>query len=345
MVATISGAERGAPGGGSSPRLFGVLITFRRPEALAYHLGVLAEQERRLDHLIVVDNAADAATQGLLASVPDAAANHEYLPLPDNGGPAGGIAHGLRRVLEIASDTDWVVLLDDDNPPRVPTLFDSLLSFGLAQRATRPDVAGVGVTGARLDRRKGSLVRFTDDELHGTLDVDYIGGNQFATLNVGALRRIGVFDEELFFGFDDLEFGLRVGRAGMRLVIDAEVARWARARFGRLGANPRDARVAQAGQPWRRYYSLRNLLYILVANGYRRAALRVTLRAGIGKFVATSAREPRSVVTNARLTVRALHDGWTRRLGRTIEPGTTTAALPLRRPRHAMPRPVSVQPR
>ena len=39
-----------------TPRLLGVLVTFRRPEDLGETLHRLAEQDRKLDTLVVVDN-------------------------------------------------------------------------------------------------------------------------------------------------------------------------------------------------------------------------------------------------------------------------------------------------
>jgi hypothetical protein len=337
MVVTGSGAEHDAPGSERSPGLIGVLITFRRPDALADHLDVLTRQTRKLDRLVVVDNAPDPANERLLESASAAAVDREYLPLPENLGPAGGIAHGLRHVLATGGDDDWALLLDDDNPPRVDTLFESLLTFALAQRTEHDDVAGVGVIGSRLDPRRGVLVRFDDDQLVGPLRVDYVGGGQFPVLSVDALRRVGVFDEQLFFGFDDLEFGLRVRDAGLRLLIDGDLARWAREHFGRLGHNPAQPRLTQAADPWRRYYSLRNLLFILRAHGCRRAALRVTLSAGLAKSITLSVRQPRLALPYLRLTIRAVVDGWTDRLGRTVEPGAHRASVPHRRARRHVP--------
>ncbi len=86
---------------GSQPRLFAVLVTFNRPSELSSHLATLTAQTQRIDHLVVVDNAGDSRTEEILAAHPGAAVSAEALPMADNLGPAGGLAHGLRRVLEL----------------------------------------------------------------------------------------------------------------------------------------------------------------------------------------------------------------------------------------------------
>ena len=55
---------------GPGPGLYGVLVTFRRPDWLARTLDRLAEQDRPLDRLVVVDNGPTEETEALVAGVP-----------------------------------------------------------------------------------------------------------------------------------------------------------------------------------------------------------------------------------------------------------------------------------
>jgi glycosyltransferase involved in cell wall biosynthesis len=307
--------------------MFGVLITFRRPAALQEHLDVLARQTRQVDHLIVVDNGAafpaPADGPGIeeqLAARTDAAPSREYLPTPDNLGPAGGISCGLSRVLEIANDDDWVVLLDDDNPPRRDDLLDFLYSFATTQHAEHPELGMVGKTGGRFDLRRGRVIRLRDTELSGPVPVDYVAGGQLPLIRVGALRDVGVFDERFFFSFDDLDFGLRMRDRGYLTLIEGSVAHWARERVGHLDDGARSRPRAPIGAPWRRYYSLRNLIFILRERGQRGAALRVSLEVGVAKAFAIAVRRPREGWSHIRLTAKAIADGWTGRLGRRVDP-------------------------
>jgi glycosyltransferase involved in cell wall biosynthesis len=301
-------------------RLLGVLITYRRPAAVKEHLDFLARQSRKLDHLIVVDNGATPELETELAARSDASPSREYLATKENLGPAGGIGHGLTRVLEIAGDDDWVVLLDDDNPPRRDDLLEVLFSFAAEQHGRAPDVAMIGKTGARFDLRRGRAVRLRDDELTGVVPVDYVAGGQLPFIRVGALREVGVFDERFFFSFDDLDFALRLRDHGYRALVDGSVAHWARARVGRLDTGDGGPKRAQAAPAWRRYYSLRNLLFILRERGHRGAAVRVSVADGVLKGLVIALRQPREGWPHIRLTAKAIADGWSGRLGRRVDP-------------------------
>ncbi len=58
----------------------------------------------------------------------------EYLWPGENMGFAGGVAAGMRRALEFARDDDWIVLLDDDDPPRFPSALETLSAFAAEMR-------------------------------------------------------------------------------------------------------------------------------------------------------------------------------------------------------------------
>jgi GT2 family glycosyltransferase len=247
-----------------------------------------------------------------------------YVASPDNSGAAGGIAQGLRCVLDLASADDWVVLLDDDNPPQSDELFERLFTFALSE-AGDPRVAAVGLTGARFDWRRGRLTRLADAALHGTLDVDYVGGNQFPMLRVGAVRDVGVFRGELFWGLDDLDFGLRLRRSGYRVLLSGELAHWARSFHGRLGIAQSSPSASMTRTTWRQYYTLRNLVDILRTNGRSLLAARVAMTRGVGKGIVHGARHPRDARPTMSLTWRAIRDGWRGRLGRSVEPDATAA--------------------
>lgn len=178
----------------------------------------------------------------------------------------------------------------------------------------------VGKTGARFDLRRGRAIRLRDDELSGVVPVDYVAGGQLPLIRVGALREVGVFDERFFFGFDDLDFSLRLRDNGYRAFVEGSIAHWARALAGRLEADGGARRNTSAAAPWRRYYSLRNLVYLLRVRGHRAAALRVSVTDGILKTLVISVRQPRIAGAHLRFTAKAITDGWSGRLGRRVAP-------------------------
>ena len=301
----------------AEPRLHGVLVTYRRPALLRTSLAAVAAQERPLDSLIVVDNSPDTANERAVhGTIPGA----HYLPATENLGPAGGIAEGMDRILPTAEARDWIAVLDDNDPATDPRTFSTLWAFAHKQYRRDGTTGGVGLSGIRFDRRRGRVVRVPDDELHGAVGVDCFGGNQFPMYSVRAVRTVGPPRRDLFFGLEELEFGLRLRDAGYALYGHGPMWHEARAGGGRLGTRFSPA-LTLAEPTWRRYYSLRNLILILRAIGCTRTAIRVTVVAGMAKPLVNLPVHPRQALRNLRVNSRACRDAWTGRTGRRIEPG------------------------
>lgn len=298
--------------------LHGVLVTFRRADHLEKTLGRLAEQDRRLDTLVIVDNDPAESARALVERWRDDSTAVTYLPAGDNLGPAGGIALGMRHVLGSAADDDWVVLLDDDDPPRTSDMLAALEELGTRLRAGDRKVGAVGASGTRFDRARARTMRIGDADLTEAVPSDCVGGNQLPFYSVHAVRAVGVFDERLFFGFDDLEYGLRLRAAGFGVYAHGRLWYDGRAHYGRLGMEtPPDRRLGEAS--WRRYYSLRNLVYILRRRGEGAAAMRLAAR-GLAKPIYNLPRRPALAMQHLRLNARAVADAYTGRMGRTMEP-------------------------
>lgn len=306
---TTSEASRGQPRQplAARRRVHGVVVTFRRPGQLAGTLAALAEQTRRPDTLVVVDN--DPESNGGPVDLPG---DPTWIVTGENTGPAGGLARGIRHVLETAADDDLVLLVDDDDPPPDRSTLEELERL---IEAAAPDVAATGLVGARYSARTGRPVRVPDRELSGLVDVDWIGGGQLPLYRVSAIRSVGVPDERLFFGFDDLEFGVRLRRAGWRIVVDGAGWRERRGSAGRLGTLATSA--PRGAPPWREYYSTRNQMTIAKAHARWTAPFLVALRS-----IVRCALLVRSDRHQATSVVRGLVDGALGRRGRLVEPET-----------------------
>jgi glycosyltransferase involved in cell wall biosynthesis len=303
----------------SGPKLYGVLVTFRRPASLAKTLNMLAEQDRRLDQLVIVDNWPMPETRAIVDEYERRGYAVEYLATSENTGCTGGWAQGMERVLEVADDRDWIVVLDDDDPPFSTAMLGELERFGAEMRARDPKTAVVGMVGGRFDWNRGAIVRPLDDELTGPVPVDFIGGNQLPFYLAKAIRDVGPFSRDIFIDLDEVELGLRLRRVGYSLYADGRRWRERREASGRLGIDVRPSRTLSP-VTWRRYYSLRNAIYILRSYGRSGSALRVTLVRGVGKPLANLPLAPRNAVLHLRLNWKACRDGWTGRMGRRVEP-------------------------
>jgi glycosyltransferase involved in cell wall biosynthesis len=300
--------------------LYGVLVTFRRPETFRGTLRALTLQTRPLDHLFVVDNEPVDANVEAVEEYREAGLLASYLPMDENVGPAGGYAAGIAAALEQTDgQRSWIVLVDDDDPPRSDSILEEMERFANEMAEHDPRTGAVGCGGARFNLRTGRAERLHDGELSGPVRVHSIGNNMWPFYDPGALAAAGSFDPQLFFGFEELDVGLRLGRAGYHLYCNGPLRLDSRHRSGRLGVAVRP-RWRGSRLAWRRYYSIRNLIWILRRNGSTRGAAWLTLTAGIGKpLVGVLTRVPDGR-QQARFTFKACRDGWTGRLGRRVEP-------------------------
>ncbi|MGC5257883.1 glycosyltransferase [Gordonia sp. DT218] len=110
-------------------RVIAVVVTHRRVELLAGSLAVVANQDRPIDHLIVVDNADEPEVAELVAGQPIPTT---YLGSQRNLGGAGGFALGILHAL--AMGADWVWCADDDGRPDGPAVLSALLDCAARHR-------------------------------------------------------------------------------------------------------------------------------------------------------------------------------------------------------------------
>lgn len=292
-------------------QLHAVVVTFRRPDVVRHTVSTVTAQSCPPDTWTVVDNDPSEEAETWALQLP----NGRYVAAPENLGPAGGIAEGLRTVLRDAADDDFVVLVDDDDPPPDRDALRWLLDLHESASAGGP-VAGTGLTGARFDARRGLVRRVLDHELGPVTDVDFIGGNQLPVYSVRAVRAVGVFDASLFFGCEELEYGLRLRAAGWRLVVGGPIVQFVRRLNQREQLGRRTAGHGLAS--WRRYYSARNLVVVTRRYGGRLPSLVAALHAGPGSGVRSIVRSGR--FGEAWMAVRGAFDGLRGRVGRVFEP-------------------------
>ena len=303
----------------SAGRLFGVLVTFRRPAALAITLERLSEQDRKLDHLVVIDNAPTDASRAAVSAAAGIATSIEHLEMAENLGFTGGVAVGMRRVLELADDADWIVVLDDDDPVPYATVFSDLERFGERMIAADPKTAAVGISGGRFDWRLARIGASRTPSFMDTWPSTTLPGTRCPSTWRLRSALVGPFHAPLFFGLSEIEFGLRLRRAGFALYGHGELWHRRRRETGRFGLDQRrpSRRLAQVN--WRRYYVLRNTIYMLRRFGHPGTAVRVTL-IHVAKPIVNIPLDPRLGFRHLAISLRACRDGWTGRMGRRLEP-------------------------
>jgi GT2 family glycosyltransferase len=260
-----------------TPGYCAVVVTFRRPESLAVTLVSLMEQRHRPNFVVVADNDPDHSAAPVVAG-------REWpvpvldLPMPRNLGPAGGWGAAVRRAREREDRGEWLLVVDDDDPLQHPDVIGRLLAT-----APEPEVAAVGLRGALVTRPLGLLRRAGGP----VTPVDYLASGGMPLYRWTALEKVGGFDDALFFGFEDLDLGLRLRADGWKLL--------AIAASGHTVADTAATRL-----PWREYYKAR--------------ALVTVARRHLGP-AATALTAVRLTVGGARFLIRPA--GWRLALART----------------------------
>lgn len=290
------------------------IITFNRPARLKEAIQQTYAQTRAPDCLLVVDNGDPAKTRPILRDF--SRNNILYHSMGDNFGPAGASAFALNCLAE--EGFDWISCGDDDTPPRTPDTFERLLKMA----CTEEKAGGVGAVGARFDWKTGELKRLPDQALHGVVEVDGIGTGQQLIISREVVKNVGLPNSQLFFGFYDPEYCLRIRRAGYRLLVDGELMHIYRQKTGRLNLAVKRSLLPHHSDNslWRRYYVTRNYIFMMRQIFQRPDLARREALKAFGRTISAWGRGPQYAIAFSQLQLRGIFDGYCGRLGRTVLP-------------------------
>ena len=237
------------------------IMTYQRVPTLEATINAILNQSYPPQKILIVDNDPDKSAEMVLSKFSHILV--EYHAVGYNSGPAGAAKIGL----EILSTQGykWIGWIDDDDPPIYNDTFEILL-----KKAELTDNCGcVGVVGQYFNKGNGLMVRVPDDELegNGVIQVDNIAGNMCKIINADVCLNAKVYpDESLFFGFEELDFDLRMQDAGYVLLVDKELYKRHRVKFKRIGLKIKRGIKKDEKRILRDYYSIRNSLIILKKN-------------------------------------------------------------------------------
>lgn len=275
------------------------------------------ESLRRLDwsrhETIVVDNgSSDGSAEAIEARHPEAT----VIATERNLGFAEGNNVGLRAALEAGAD--YVLLLNNDT-----LVAPDLLAQLVSEAESRPD-AGVicpliyyldppdriWYAGARFDARRGHNGRHTGygETDRGQYDrVREIGRATGAAMLVrrSVIEEVGLLDGELFLQVEDVEWSLRMRRAGWRIFFAPAGKVWHR------------VSVATGGEhaPATAYYEMRNTLAVCDRYAPLRGLSAARRRAAILAVQLLHARRARRPGENMRAVMHGWRDYRDGRLG------------------------------
>lgn len=265
-----------------TPTVLATVLTYNAPRALVQCLEHIANQSRRPDSVVVVDNASVQPAEEVIRSAGLSLPSIRIVRQAQNGGPAGGHAAGLREFVSSAFDLAWV--MDDDCVPEEKCL-EELLKVAVRKR----DAAFVFPMWVQPD---GSVTQYP-------AWCGFLIGRDI-------VRKVGLPLEELFWWAEDTEYLFwRIPQAGYAMVhTHSAVVRHTEVRH--VHGNP----------PWKYYYESRNNVYlhVHVMQNVRRLPKKLALTVGRALI-----REEQGRAVRLLMTARGVADGFRGRLGKRVE--------------------------
>jgi GT2 family glycosyltransferase len=292
-----------APGDGHDLPVIAAVVTHRRPRLAGDVVRRLINDEGLPPASVILVVNGDGGLDD-----PDLEARVHTIRLAENTGPAGGFAEALRQVSSRLGTARWVYVCEDDvdlfDVP-VGRLASLVAEVEGIDRAGQMPIGAVLAYGRDLNPRTGITLPHRPSTPSGFDGVDV--GCWGATLVSRAVLEAGVLpDAELFFGFEDFDFWLKVTEAGFAVLLDNRAA--VRVALSSRGVAFAGERPLDDDEAWRRYYAARNFLELARRHGHLGWTVTHLVKSLRRMQLARSAAERRAILAG-------LWDGFRRRLG------------------------------
>jgi len=198
----------------TSPRVSFIVVTHARPSWLSGALESIRRQTTDSREIVVVVNGPDPGTEEILRAhgleIHATILDHN---LGVGGGRNAGIALARGEIL---------FFLDDDAELRDPDTVARLLTH--FERDPKLGVVGFLVIDAATGAIERRCIPFRHKRVpQGPTAACYFAGGACA-IRRGVFDRIGLYDESLFYGGEELDLSYRLLEAGFRILFDPSVA-------------------------------------------------------------------------------------------------------------------------
>ncbi|MEA3490193.1 MAG: glycosyltransferase [Candidatus Omnitrophota bacterium] len=239
-------------------KITAVVVTYKRPDYLKKSLESMRKQAVLPDKIIVIDNSPGNETQRMI---------EEHFPFvgyrhfPDNIGSEGGFSEGIRLAYK---DSDYVWLFDDDCISGKNALSELIKWAEMLEKEAK---VGAVRSARPWDRRDDVPV----------LEIEDLIAWRGAMIFSEVVERVGLPEKDFFLYGGDIEYGLRIRKAGYRIYLvfsskinSLEYSKKIRRKFGRI-------LTESYRQPFRIYYSYRNELWVHMKHKRYREVLKIVL--------------------------------------------------------------------
>jgi len=248
-------------------RIAAVVVNYRTLDDTRLAVRSLLASRRPLDQIVVIDNDAvpsEEVRRHFKAGgrQVDADGRLGCIATTRNLGFSGGVNVGIRAALDKGADAVLLVNSDAIVPPDCLERLEAAMDDGggivapvIAYRSAPGVVATRGMSFDHLSGRMrhvgvGSIVERVHGHGQPWTRVDGVSGCTML-IRRDVVDAIGLFDEDYFFSFEDLDFCLRASRAGFETIV-----------VGEATAYHEGSRSIGAHSPERLYFAARNHLLL-----------------------------------------------------------------------------------
>lgn len=293
-----------------------VIVTYNRLNLLKVCINAVRYQTYKPDEIIIVNNGSTDRTTEWLDSQADLFVVHQ-----ENLGGAGGFYTGFKAAYE--KGYHWIWVMDDDAEPELQCL-ENLVSLGLNENYTYVPVSvdpntkklcwHIPVVDKNSGKKK-NIIEELNQICDKTFETDGPGflGSLF---HRQVVKLAGYPNPKLFIRGDEVEFSLRVQKAGFKSLVvkNAVIYHPAPKNHKPITMLGRKTYYLYL-EPWKAFYFIRNKIYMQV---YVKQDLTGSLLS-IGFFLGNLLFEDQKL-KRISLYTRAIKDGLLGKLGKTVMP-------------------------
>ncbi|RIJ42774.1 glycosyltransferase [Pontibacter oryzae] len=288
------------------------IMTFERPDVLIKTIESLRNQTYPPKKILIVDNSISDNTEALFIGK-KLGEDLEYLKVGYNSGPAGAAKIGLETLA--GEGYQWIFWGDDDDPPIIDKSFEMLFET----LKEYPNKCGqLGAVGHKFNQTKGVVERIPNEILRQNkyLEVDNIAGGVCKIVSGEAIKSGVLPETKLFFGFEELDFDLKMKAAGYKSIVNTSLFLQYREHSGRINYTRKAGIKIKNRALWREYYSTRNLISITKSNKYYSASIAIAIRKIAKSIASLKYGDLRYSFKLTKIVSDGLIDGFFTKLGR-----------------------------
>jgi GT2 family glycosyltransferase len=240
-------------------KIIALIVTYNRLNLLQESINAVRSQTRLPDEIVVINNGSTDGTTEWLAT--QSLTTYRFV---DNQGCSAGFAYGIKKAYELGAD--WIWLMDDDTIPQP----EALANLEATLHRLESHQKQVGYLASEVLWKDGSIhsmnrcILYQEKTAAGLFPELHKTGKQLIEygtflsmlLSAKVVEKIGLPYKDFFIWHDDIEYCLRINRAGYAGVYVPESKV--------LHATPRNYRNNVFKEPysnvWKYQYGLRNQL-------------------------------------------------------------------------------------